>query len=452
MKMTDLPPSILHFFAIFSQMFSFPVYKNALLLFKGHVLCKGRRTVADILRHLNLSKIKNYSKFHWVLNGAKWKTVEGAKILLIALCKICQREIVISIDSTVERRKGDKIKGLGRQRDGARSTKMNKVLTIGLNWLVCAIHVKYPWTDHVWACPFFSLIMPPERPLSSSKNKTDLNIKRRHKTLNQWASQCVRLISKWIGHLKEITIVADGAFATYLLANTCIDNNVNLISRMRLDARTFDYPKKSTRGRGRPCLVGSRLPTFDKIAKDPSQMWSEVNVKWYGNTRRTLSVLSGTCLWYGYGIRPVPIKWVLIKNGNQISVLFSTNLKHNIEYIIESFVQRWQLEVTFEESRRHLGIETQRQWSDQAIDRTTPCIFASFSMICLIAFQLTKEKNEEITIQQASWYKKSTVTFSDVINYLRSDILKHQYFSQFGKKREPKKSPFKEVIDLLAAA
>src|SRR5690606_30319918 len=100
--------------------------------------CKNRRTIADILRQLGLKSIKNFSKYHWVLSGAKWCSIRGAKILLTKLGRICSKDIVISIDSTIERRKGSQIKGLGRQRDAVRSTKENKVLVIGLNWLVCA--------------------------------------------------------------------------------------------------------------------------------------------------------------------------------------------------------------------------------------------------------------------------------------------------------------------------
>ena len=292
--------------------------------------------------------------------------------------------------------------------------------------------------------------MPPERPLRSSKNKSDLTKKRRHKTLNHWASQCVHLFARWIGNIKNITIVADSAFATYLLANTCIDKSVNLVSRMRLDARTFDFPKANKRGR--PRLVGKRLPTFEKIAKDSFQDWSKATVKWYGSSLKSLPIISGICLWYGYGIRPVPIKWVIVKTGSQTSVFFSTNLKHTPERIIEIFVERWQLEVTFEESRRHLGIETQRQWSDRAIDRTTPCLLASYSIINLMAYDLTNEKNKSVTTQQASWYKKDHICFSDVISYLRLEILKTEYFSQIKKNRNLKKNHLLEVLELMAAA
>ena len=448
--MLDLPPAILHIFTLFAPLFSRPIFKNAFQLFIGHILCKTRRTIADILRQLGLKNIKNYSKYHWVLSGAKWCSIRGGKILLTTLGKICSKDIVISIDSTIERRKGPQIKGLGRQRDAVQSTKENKVLVIGLNWLVCAIHVKFPWTSKIYACPFFSILMPPENPLSSSKNKSDLNKVRRHKALNEWASQIVRIIAKWIGKVKNITIVSDSAFATYILANTCIDAGVSLISRMRLDSRTFEFP--TINKQGRPRLVGKRLPTFEKLAKVSSSAWYKTNVKWYGEINKEVETLTGTCLWYGYGIRPVPIKWVLIKIEGVISVLFSTNLKHTSEYIIEAFVERWQLENTFEECRRHLGVETQRQWSDKSIDRTTPCLFASYSIINLMALQLTKEKNGNIPMQECSWYRKKQPTFSDVINYLRLEILKTKYFSKFGRKIDPEKNPFFELVSLLAAA
>jgi hypothetical protein len=449
--MLDLPHAILHVLTLFAPLFSRSVFKNAFQLFLGHILCKNRRTITDILRQLSLKNIKNYSKYHWVLSGAKWCSIHAAKILLSNLAKICPKDILISIDSTIERRKGPKIKGLGRQRDAVRSTKENKVLVVGLNWLVCAIHVQFPWTSKIWACPFFSILMPPENPLSSSKNPSDLKKSRSHKTLNEWASQIVRIVAKWIGKIKNITIVADSAFATYVLANTCIDSGVALISRMRLDARTFDFPECNKKGR--PRLVGKRHPTFKKLATDLSQAWQEIDVKWYGGINKKVSILTQTCLWYGYGIRPVPIRWVLVKTEHQVIVaLFSTNLLHTPQYIIEAFVERWQLESTFEESRRHLGVETQRQWSDKSIDRTTPCLFASYSIINLMALELTKEKNETIPVQECSWYKKTSPTFSDVLNYLRLEILKSKYFSKLDKKTDLKKNMLHELIFLLAAA
>ena len=72
--------------------------------------------------------------------------------------------------------------------------------------------------------------------------------------------------------------------------------------------------------------------------------------------------------------------------------------------ILEWFVLRWRLEVTWQEARAHLGMETQRQWNAQAIARTTPALLGLFSMITLWADQLARE--HALPIRQAVWYRK----------------------------------------------
>lgn len=160
-------------------------------------------------------------------------------------------------------------------------------------------------------------------------------------------------------------------------------------------------------------------------------------------------------MWYAYGIPPLPIRWVLIKDPhreNEAVALFSTNIKHSAQRIIEIFVSRWSIEVTFEESRRHLGIETQRQWSDKGIERTTPCIFGSFSIIALMSQKLSEEAKSKIPIQGTSWYNKNHVTFSDALHYVKASILMAKYSSKFGFKIKLGKKDLEELIHSAAAA
>lgn len=400
---------------------------------------------------MGLRHVKNHSKYHDFFSKAKWSSLNGAKILLLKLISLTPASVTFSFDSTVERRKGPRIKGMGIQRDAVRSTKGRKVLVPGLNWLVCAVLIRLPWSERKWALPVLTILMPPERPLSSSENTHDLNKTKKHKTLTKWTCQAVKLLRRWLGPNVKITVVADSAFATYLLANTCIDLNITLVSRMRLDGRTFGFPPDS-KGRGRKRLVGSRLPTFQQMLKDPTLDWEEVKTVWYGGKTKKLEILTGTCLWYGYGIRPVPIRWVLTKDGNQTAVIFSTDLNHPVNELIEVFVDRWGTEVTFEEARRHLGMETQRQWSDKAIDRITPCILASYSMINLVALESLQGDSDKISIQTSSWYKKKHVTFSDVLAHVRRLILKEIYFYDFDKNIELWKYELSEIINQMAAA
>jgi DDE superfamily endonuclease len=213
-------------------------------LFKGHLLAKGNHTIADILRAIDFKDIKNFSKFHWVLSGAKWSAFKGAKILLIAIINTFSlEEVIIPLDTHVERRKGEKIRGLGRQRDAVQSTKNRKVLTIGLLWLVASVSVKLPFCPIRWALPFFSQLIPPKRPLSSSRNKRDLrSVESKHKTLTEWVVQLIAVIRKWLTQTIKFVIVADVAFACHKIAHACAKANGALISRLRMDARMFYFP------------------------------------------------------------------------------------------------------------------------------------------------------------------------------------------------------------------
>lgn len=451
-----MPNPILSLLSIFSPLFSKPTFIKFLVLFQGHVLCNGFRTVTGILKRLGLRNDKNFSNYHDFFNKNKWSALDGAKILFLKLVSLLPNNetIYVSMDSTVERRKGPEIKGLNMQRDAVRSTKSRKVLVPGLNWLVCTLHIKLPWGDKVWALPFLTILMPPEKPLSSSKNKKDLKKRlRKHKTLNDWASQAVKIIRKWAGESMKITIVGDSAFATYLLANTCIDCKVNLTSRIRLDARIFEF--SIAKKNGSINLVGKRMLTFNEMLIDPAIIWSENEILWYSGKMKKIQCISGTSLWYGYGIRPVPIKWVLIRDSKGTSdpvALFTLDLEAETVDVISEYISRWPIEVTFEEARRHLGMETQRQWSDLAIDRETPCILASFSMIALTALELQKANRDEIPIQTSSWYPKKHVTFSDTLAYVRRHILDKKYCPHFGKNAEMGIKEFIEIINQMVAA
>lgn len=90
------------------------------------------------------------------------------------------------------------------------------------------------------------------------------------------------------------------------------------------------------------------------------------------------------------------------------------------EQIIDYFIRRWQIEVTFAEVRAHLGVETQRQWSDLAIERTTPALFGLFSVTTLCAHELLGR--EPAPVRRAAWYAKPEATFSDILALVRRSL------------------------------
>jgi len=110
------------------------------------------------------------------------------------------------------------------------------------------------------------------------------------------------------------------------------------------------------------------------------------------------------------------------------AAFFATDLTATPAQILTWVVMRWGIEVTFEEARAHLGFETQRQWSDLAIARTTPALLGLFSFITLLAHQLTAD--HPLPVRSAAWYTKSEATFSDAIAFVRRYLWTHTDFVQ----------------------
>ena len=99
---------------------------------------------------------------------------------------------------------------------------------------------------------------------------------------------------------------------------------------------------------------------------------------------------------------------------------FSTAATPVARSVVEAFVQRWTIEVMFEESRAQLGIQTQRQWSDLAIERTTPCLLGLYSLVALLTKAL--HPDGKVPIQQTAWYKKEEATFADMLATVRRHL------------------------------
>ena len=130
---------------------------------------------------------------------------------------------------------------------------------------------------------------------------------------------------------------------------------------------------------------------------------------------------------------PVALRWVLLRHplGEfEPQALLCTDPQQEPVWIVESFVLRWQLEVTFEEVRAHLGVETQRQWSDPAIQRTTPALFGLFSLVALLTQQLRPQQpQQEVPVRQAAWYTKEQPTFAEALALVRRELWPVPVFS-----------------------
>jgi hypothetical protein len=432
------------------EVFSARTRDHVLALVLGAILAPGRRTVAAALRVTGLAQLPGFTSYHRVLNRNTWSSRELACRLLRRLLRsfVPDGPVVVGLDDTLERRRGAKIKAKGIYRDPVRSSHSHFVKASGLRWLSLMLLVPIPFAGRVWALPFLSVLAPSER-YHAQHGK-------RHKTLLDWGRQMLLQVRRWLPE-RQIVAVTDSSFAALELLGR-VRQQVCVITRLRLDANLFEPPAPRRPGQvGRPRRKGERLPKLHERLGRTDTAWRRVSVAdWYGEGERLIEIASGTAVWFHGGLPVVPLRWVLVRDPLdrfKPQALLCTDEAIDPVQILTWFILRWRLEVTFEEARRHLGLETQRQWSDKAIARTTPALLGLFSLVTLWSEDVLAQATR--LPRQARWYAKSRLTFSDALALVRQRLWLGEGFATSKPDSDLVKVPralFERMTDTLCYA
>src|SRR3954467_7144495 len=410
---TSVPAVLAAWLQPFAASFTNAVWRHGLILVAGVVLAPGRRTVTGALRVMGLDQGAGLAVYHRVLSLGRWssRAVAHRLLLLLVAALVPEGPVVIGLDDTIERRWGAKIKARGIYRDPVRSSHGHFVKASGLRWLCVMPLAPIPWAGCVWALPVLTVLAPSQRYATERGH--------RHKKLTDWARQGLLQTVRWRPG-RRVIAVGDSSFPASELLRGVV-RHLCMISRLRLDAGLYEpAPPRKPGTLGRPRVKGAPLPSLlDRLA-DPATAWHRVRVDgWYGRAERRLHIASGTALWHHPGMQ-VPIRWVLVRDPEgekEPQAFLCTDLDADPVDILGWFVRRWRVETTFEEARRHLGLETQRQWSDLAILRTTPALLGLISLVTLWATQL--EAAQGLRPECVRWYPKHAPTFSDALALVR---------------------------------
>jgi hypothetical protein len=448
--MCTLPSALLNVIVSFAPVFSKRVWRHAQVLLIGAILAPGKRTVTAALRVMGLQEEHHFHAYHRVLNRAVWSSLAVSRLLLglLGTAFAPTGALVLGWDDHIERRRGERITAKGIYRDPVRSSHSHFVKASGLRWLSLMLLVPIPWAGRIWALPFLTVLCPSER-YHQARGRT-------HVSLTDRARQMLLLVKRWLPQ-RAIVVVADSSYAALELLYA-VREAVAVVTRLRLDAALYEPATVRQPGQmGRPRKKGKRLPTLQHVLTDPKTRWGRTQVEqWYGHGPRAVELTTGTAVWYHTGLPAVPIRWVLVRDPQgkfDAQAFLCTDLDVQAPQMLAWFVQRWQVEVTFEEARAHLGIETQRQWSDKAIARTTPALLGLYSLMTLFARQLMEAG--QIPTRSAAWYTKKQATFSDTIALVRRHLWSVQYFAMSKDNAEMLKVPrawLERVTDTLCYA
>jgi hypothetical protein len=419
-----------------SDLFSKRAWPLVQVLLTGAILAVGPRTVSAVLRVMGLSRERQFQKYHRVLNRVKWSTLAGSRCLLKLLIRAFAPDgpLIMALDDTIERRRGARIAAKGIYRDPVRSSHGHFVKASGLRWLCLMLVAPVPWAKRCWALPFCSVLAPSERYY--------LKRGRRPNKLTDRARQLLLMVKRWVPE-RPIVVVADSSFAALELLDAA-RHKLCMITRLRLDAALYDPVPERAPGRpGRPRRKGARQPTLKAVSTCETTTWRSVTLsQWYGQGNKVVEIATGTAVWYSKALPTVPLRWVLVRDPQhklEPQAFLCTDETVEPEQILAWFIRRWQIEVTFEEARAHLGMETQRQWSGRAVARTTPAILALYSIVTLTAKQLVPQ--DDLMIRHAAWYAKDSPTFSDTIALVRRSLWSEGIYSGSCDQRDTVKIP-----------
>ena len=196
-------------------------------------------------------------------------------------------------------------------------------------------------------------------------------------------------------------------------------------------------------------LMMQQVRRWQAWAERAETPWETVEVAWYSGRRKKLWVFAHTALWHTRGLPPVDIRFGLVGDPEgklRMEAFFCTDLQATPVQILEWVVMRWFVEVTCEEGRTPLGLETQRPWSDHAIARTTPVLLGLCSLVTLLALPLSHDG--QIPVPVTAWYHNAEPTFSDCLGLVRQHLWRAR--SLVHSTPEAECMPFpQEALDLL---
>lgn len=426
----------------FQPLFTSPSFATFVQLATGALVNTGRQTVCNMIRTLPVIP-KHFTAYHRFFRTARWSLFRAGQVLAWLILDALPEEqpVRLVVDDTTFRRKGSHVYAGASHRDAVRSSRKHPAWCRGHKWLVISILLPLPGITRPWALPVLVLLVPPKTHPKYRK-PVDLTI------------TGMRLLLRWCPR-RSFVLTGDYAFAAHRMARFIHSQpRAALVSRFHPDAALFQ-PPTPRKGPGRPRIKGERLPTPAQCAGQPNAPWVETVLPWYGGRTVTVQLLTGTGCWYHSGQGIVPVRWVVVRrHGARDECFYTTEPAMPPADIVRHYIDRWAIEVTFEETRRHLHIEHTEVWTQRPVQRLVPCLFALFSLTVL-AVQKHLQDHSLPSTTPFPWYNKPEPTYADVIAHLRVQQLEQLYFSlPHQKQRLPKniRDRFKPILRLASHA
>lgn len=434
------PSSFQELFLSLPPVMSKPTFYNFIALLPGWLFAP-RRTVTGMLQAAGLAGERHHSIFHRLFATARWSLDElGLAVCHLMLPWIPQEQTVfLAADDTLARKRGLQVFGVGMHHDPLLSTRRTAIMNWGHSWVVLGVVMRFPFRpEHYFCLPVLFRLYRNRKTAAQEGNA----YRKRSALLVDMLRRLCQAHPQRRFHL-----VVDSSYSGNSVAKQ-LPGNCDLTGRAHLDAQLFaPAPERDGKTQGRPRKKGRRLASPRAMLRGRTQT---LTLNSYGR-KDSARVAACQALWYRVaGQRPVRVVVVQpVNSGRPLQAFYSTRADDSAVEVLTRYARRWSIEVSFQDTKSHLGFEEPQGWTRNAVERTAPTAMLLYSLILL---WFAKEGFRHVTFPHRPWYtQKRHVCFADMLRTLRRLTL-DETFIQPRPPTTPVNKHIKTLVNLIAMA
>jgi DDE superfamily endonuclease len=426
---------------LFASCFRAEVLGTFKAMVSAWALCPGPRTISEVWQATGLAARRHHDTAYALFGSANWSWDELGKILvLVIVARLVPNGVVwLVVDDTLCHKRGATVAFGGFSLDAVLSTRKQKHLRFGLNWIVLGIAVHLPFrTDRYFCLPILWRVYR-KKGLPDHQKRTDA------------AAQMARQVARWLP-TRECWLVGDGAYVNSAVLRDR-PTNLKVIGPIRWDAALYELPAPRRVGqRGASRKRGERLPTPREMIADTTKYPAEVKtIALASRTRRLRVQVVRDVLWYS-GSKTEPVSLVLVRDPKgqwRDEVLLATSTDVSAEFVVSGYCRRWSIEVAFHDSKQFVGLHDPRVRCEKSVERAHPMSWFVLS-VSVLWYAAVGKKGKQVR-RERPWYRhKKAPTFADMLGALRLNLWDERITKRSGKPT-PTPKILKTLVNTLAA-
>jgi hypothetical protein len=394
----------------FRVAFTRPGFAKFLVLSAGWILTQGpMHCVTEALVATDVARRRHWAAYHRFFSRGTWDPDRlGFWLLQRLRSGLASGVLRLVVDDTLCPKKGPEVFGLGTHIDAVHSTRKHKVFCFGHCWVVLAVLVRVPFSTRTWALPLLFRL---------HRSKADAGVDYQKKT--ELAREMIEVVLDWTeedGCAVHVMLDQGYANATVLRAMSA---RVVAVGAMRPDAALTDLPNPA---QGRRRKKGPRRPSPAEVAQDASLPWQYVSARLYGRME-TVAFKTFVAQWYRVtGSCAVRVIVVRCSQGTVAHrVFFGTDATWTVRTLLETYAERWSIEVVFRDAKQLFGLADSPAWSERAVRRVAPLVGLLLS--ALVVWFVDVFDGPVASLPVRPWYAtKRDLCFADVLRAARRTL------------------------------